>query len=281
MSGFENKRVCITGGAGGIGLCLVREFLRAGARVLVSDVDAAALDRVPGEIGAGSGELLVRQVDVSDREAVGRFAAWVQELWGGLDVLVNNAGIGCFGELIETPIATWQKLMGVNFWGPLYHVEAFLPGMVQQGGGQVINVSSGQAFFRLPTWGAYATSKAALGIWSELLSAETRKLGIYVTTVYPFMVDTGFYQDIEGETWTQKLSMKLVPYYSMSAERVARIIFKAAERRKRVEMVSPLNDMARLIRLLPGGALLSDTITVMIMGKDAAEIQRAIGDEER
>jgi short-subunit dehydrogenase len=145
--------------------------------------------------------------------------------------------------------------VNVNFWGPLYHVYAFLPQMMARHGGQIVNISSGQAFFRLPTWGAYAAIKAALGVFSEVLHFELRRHGIRVTTVYPFMVNTPFYADITGDTVAGRLSMKLLPYYSMTPERVGRVIFNAVKRKKRVEFVSIFNDIgfyAQFVPLAPG-----------------------------
>jgi short-subunit dehydrogenase len=121
-----------------------------------------------------------------------------------------------------------------------------------------VNVSSGQAFFQLPTWGAYAAVKACVGIYSEILSFEVARDGVRVTTVYPFMVNTGFYKGIEGESAGAKLSMKLLPLYSQKPETVGRILVKAVHRGKRVEMVHVINDLGRAVRFSrPVGGLVS------------------------
>lgn len=233
MSNLKGKRVVLTGAGGGIGRCVAREFAQAGAELILSDLNEAALKGVAEELRQRYGaKILIRVVDISKREEVEAFAKWAVKTCGGIDILINNAGIGHSGELIETTLETWKKLFDVNFWGALYHVYAFLPSMIQQKQGHIVNVSSGQAFFRLPTWGAYTTVKLALGGFSEILSFELRKLNIAVTTFYPFMVETGFYEGIEGETTAQRLAMRFRPYYSMSPEKVARILFKAVERKK-------------------------------------------------
>ena len=175
-----------------------------------------------------------RVMDVSDREAVFDLARWVTEDLGGLDVLINNAGIGHHGELADMSLERWDQLLAVNLNGSLNHVYAFLPHFIERRGGHIVNVSSGQAFYRLPTWGAYAAVKAALGVFSEVLHFELRKYGVRVTTVYPFMVNTAFYENVESETLGSRLSMKLLPLYSQRPEKVGRIIFKAVRRRSRV-----------------------------------------------
>ncbi len=249
MSRMENKRVLITGGARGIGLATARAFAAAGAELILTDLDEAALAAARDELAAA--RVHTRRVDVTDAAAVAALAEWVESELGGLDVLINNAGIGHHGEIARTTLDTWRKLVAVNLMGPVHHLDAFLPGMIERGAGQVVNVSSGQAFFRMPTWGAYAAIKAALGVLSEVLHYEVRKHGIAVTTVYPYMVNTGFYDGVEGETWAGRLSMKLLPYYSDSPEKVGRRIFEAVRRRRRVELISPINEVAFYGRVLP------------------------------
>ena len=249
--GFDGKTVLITGAARGIGYCTAMDFAKAGAVLVLTDLDGAALDEAAAKLREAGATVHTRVVNVSDKAAVDAMAAWVLETLGHLDVLVNNAGVGHNGELAETSLATWRKLVDVNFWGPLYHVYAFLPSMIRRRSGHIVNVSSGQAFFRLPTWGAYAAIKVALGAFSETLHFEMRKHGIRVTTVYPFMVNTGFYKGVEGETLGGRLSMKLLPYYSMTPERVGRIVFDSVRRNETVEMVSPINLLGYYMHLVP------------------------------
>ena len=166
-------------------------------------------------------------------------------------MLVNNAGIGHQGELAETSLETWDQLLAVNLMGPLNHVYAFLPHFKERRAGQIVNVSSGQVFFRLPTWGAYAAIKAALGVFSEVAHFELRKYGIGVTTFYPFMVNTPFYDEVEGDTWGSRMSMKLLPLYSQKPEKVGRILFRAVRRRAKVETVSVINDVGFYAQFVP------------------------------
>ena len=247
----RQQRVLITGGAQGIGLCTAREFACAGAELVLTDVDEEALAQARDTLVELGATVHTRVVDVTERDRVEELARWVVDELGGLDVLINNAGVGHMGELTETTLATWDKLLKVNLLGPLYHVYAFLPHFREKRFGHIVNISSGQAFFRLPTWGAYAAIKAALASFSEVLHYELKKHRIKVTTVYPFMVSTGFYDGIEGNTWGSRMAMKLVPYYSMRPEKVGRIIFKAVRRGKRVETVSVINDLGFYTQFIP------------------------------
>jgi len=267
MPNNHKKTVLVTGGASGIGLSTAEAFAKADYRVIITDIDEQALQRAMCRFNGNGADVHPKVVDVASREQVQALAEWVASEVGALDVLVNNAGVGHHGELAETSLDTWKKLLDVNFWGPLYHVYAFLPAMKRRAAGLIINVSSGQAFFRLPTWGAYASIKAALGVFSEILHFELRKHGITVITVYPFMVNTPFYREIEGETWAGKLSMKLVPYYSMTPEKVGRIIFRAAERHKKVEKVSVINSLGHYMQLVPFVGDVMARATTLLLAK--------------
>ena len=251
MTSVKGKKVLITGGASGIGLCLAEEFARAGSEIIITDINPEGLADAEKKLSAIGVPVHTRAVNVSDRGEVDEMARWILEELGGLDILINNAGVGHQGELAETTLETWDKLLAVNLMGPLYHVYAFLPHFKEKKSGHIVNVSSGQSFYRLPTWGAYASIKAALGVFSEILHFELRKYKVKVTTVYPFMVNTPFYKNINGETWGAKLSMKLVPYYSMTPEKVAKIIFKAVKKGSKVEMVSLINDLGMYGRVVP------------------------------
>lgn len=248
---LSGKRVLITGAGGGIGSHLAHVFAKAGNDLVLTDLDSARLDQASRRLSSMGVSIQTRAMDVSDRSAVESLARWVVDELGGLDILINNAGVGFQAELAETSLETWKKLLDVNFLGPLYHVHAFLPHFKQKRSGHIVNVSSGQAFFRLPTWGAYAAVKAALGVFSEVLCFELRKHHIRVTTVYPFLVNTPFYENIQAPTPRGRFALSLIPYCSMSPEQAARIIFKAVSRRAKVEYVSRLNDLGRIQGLIP------------------------------
>ncbi len=271
MKNVAGKRVLITGAASGIGYCLAENFAKAGAYLILTDINGEALTEAVRKLQPLAEGIDSYTVDVSKREQVEEMAAAVIDN-GGLDILVNNAGIGHSGEIAETSLEKWRLLVDVNFFGPLYHVYAFLPYFMRKRGGQIANVSSGQAFFRLPTWGPYAVIKLALGAASEIMHYELKKFDIDVTTVYPFMVNTPFYNEIEGDTFGAKLSMKLLPFYSMSPEKVGRIIFKAIKKRKAVEMVSVFNDVGYYMRLMPPVAGAVSAVTTWFLGKDSKDL---------
>lgn len=260
---LKKKRVLITGAASGIGFCLAEEFGRAGSEVVITDISPDRLADAAKRLKAEGIDVHSRVENVAKRSDVESCVRWAIQKFGGIDILINNAGIGHHSELEETTIDDWRKLIEVNLFGPLYHIYAILPFMKKKRAGTIVNVSSGQKFFRLPTWGAYASIKAALGTFSEILHFELRKYNIHVTTVYPFMVNTPFYDKMKkkaDQTWGDRMSMKLLPYYSQTPEKVARIIRKAVARGSKVEMVSFMNDVAFYAQCIP---FASDFIAVV------------------
>lgn len=266
MGNFDGTNVLITGAATGIGYCTAEEFAAAGARLVLSDIDADALGRSAEALRSKHGaNILTYVLDVADKAAVDAMAGDVLGKLGHLDILIDNAGIAHNGPLADTTLETWRRLVEVNLFGALNHVYAFLPSMRERRDGHIVNISSGQAFFRLPSWGAYAAVKAALGIFSEILHFELGRVGIRVTTVYPYMVNTKFYRAIQPDTLTGKWSMKLLPYYSDTPERVGRIVFDAVRRDKRVEMVSVFNDIGFYTQLAPPVAAMVSRVTSWLL----------------
>lgn len=271
MKNLMNKTVLITGAAGGIGLNLCSHFAEAGAKLLLVDLNQAALDNALLRLKKYKADIVTFTADQSNQKEVEALAAKILAEHGTPDVLINNAGIGYHGELANTNYDDWHKLIDVNFFGALHFIYAFLPAMRNQGAGHIVNVVTGQVFFKVPTWGAYAVSKAALATFSDILRAELAGENILVTTVYPFMVNTPFYKNIHGETLGGQLMVSLLPLYSQTPEVVAETIFDAVVNEKPVEMVSPLNYFGKYMRMSPLASGLFDKMMVLGLSKDATE----------
>lgn len=255
------KTVLITGAANGIGLELAWMYILDPnfKNIILVDTKKQNIDK--------SKTVLLGKNVYEIQGSVSNNATYqkLDEIELVPDIIINNAGIGKHGEMIETTLEEWSKLLLVNLLGPIMMVNHYFPKMNK--GSQIVNVSSGQVFFRLPTWGAYTATKIALGMWSELLGVEIKKYGIDVTTVYPFMVNTGFYNGVEGDTLAARLSMKLLPFYSMSPKSVAKKIYNAVNKRKKVEMVSPLNYLGYYMRLIPPVANTISWLTNKLLAK--------------
>lgn len=261
----DGKIVLVTGSARGIGFQTARQFARAGSRLVLTDLDGEALSEAENQLSQEGEVLETYSMDVSNRDAVDEMADDLLDRHGRLDVLINNAGIPHHEEFTETTVEEWEQVFAVNFFGPIYHIYAFLDDMLDRGDGHIVNISSGQAFFLLPTWGAYATSKLALGGFSEVLHTELKKHNITVTTVYPYVVNTGFYTDVGIESLGSKLSMKFLELYAFSPEEIAEKVFEATRDERRSEMTSLLNWASYYMDLIPGMKNIASQATDYLM----------------
>ena len=138
MDAFRDRVAVVTGGGSGIGAAMARAFAARGARLVLADLDEEAMSRVEAELcGAGTQATSVR-TDVSKRAEVDRLAEEATRRMGAVHVVCNNAGIATFGEMAKAPHEDWEFTMGVNFWGVVHGVEAFVPRLLAQGQGHQI-----------------------------------------------------------------------------------------------------------------------------------------------
>ena len=178
----------ITGASSGIGLALARHALAEGERVVAA---ARRLDRLTAELGERSAQLLPLRLDVTDTDQVQQGLAAAEDVFGGLDVLVNNAGYGLTAMAEDVTKEQARALFETNVFAPLDLVRNALP-MLRARGGRVVNVSSVGGAHAFPSMGLYAASKAALELYSEALDQEVRGLGVAVIVVQPGPYATEF-----------------------------------------------------------------------------------------
>lgn len=188
--------VLITGASKGIGYETALAFARAGYRVHATMRNPAA---APGLAAVAAGEglaIYVTAMDVDDDESVRAGMAAIEAEHGAVDVLVNNAGIECFGSVEETPVADFRAVMETNFFGTLRCIQAVVTGMRERRSGTIINVSSIAGRFSNPPGTPYAASKWALEALSEGLACEMKMFGVRVALVEPGLIDTAMAQRI-------------------------------------------------------------------------------------
>jgi meso-butanediol dehydrogenase/(S,S)-butanediol dehydrogenase/diacetyl reductase len=159
MRGLRDKRVLITGGAGGIGTATARRFLEEGSRVVVLDRDEMALRRIERELPALSGTLCA---DVSDPDDVARAFEELDRLWGGLDVLINNAGISIRHRFLDISPQEWRQVMAVNLDGMFFVAQQAARRMLGADGGVILNMGSTNGLTGYPYYADYNASKAGV-----------------------------------------------------------------------------------------------------------------------
>jgi NAD(P)-dependent dehydrogenase (short-subunit alcohol dehydrogenase family) len=184
----------VTGGGRGIGRRIGAALADEGYRVAVSARTREQVEETAGEIGG-----LAIQADVSKREDVDRMVAEVERELGPIDLLVNNAGISGWehGGAWEVPVEEWWHVLEVNVLGPYLCCRAVIPGMLERGGGRIVNVGSGASYLPGSSSTAYAASKAALGRFGETLANQLEGSGIAVFTISPGLVRT----EMTGDTF--------------------------------------------------------------------------------
>ena len=193
---LSGKKCLITGAASGIGHATAGMAARAGAEVLLTDVDAAGLEAVVAEIGGAVG--YHAPADVSDHRAVAAMAQDIHAAHGSLDVVMNIAGISTWGAIENLEEDHWRRQVEVNLMGPIHVLSSFVPAMIEAGrGGHVVNVSSAAGLFGLPWHAAYSASKFGLRGVSEVLRFDLRQHGIGVSLVCPGGVATPLTQTVE------------------------------------------------------------------------------------
>lgn len=191
MREFKGKVAFVTGGASGIGFAMARAFLDAGMRVMMADVEKAALDRALAELGPRDGAVRGLVLNVADAAAVEQAAAETVSVFGAVHVLCNNAGVAAGGLQEQVAQADWNWVLDVNLLGVVHGIRAFLPRLKAQGqGGHIVNTASMAGLHSFPGLGPYCVSKFAVVALSEGLSAELMGSGIGVSVLCPGWVRT-------------------------------------------------------------------------------------------
>ncbi len=236
---FKNKVVVITGAGSGIGRATALAFAKEGAVLVIADKDEQRLKTVQGEIQSLGAKALIKPTDVSDKEQVRQLSEFVIREMGRVDILHNNAGVSVGGRIEDTPLEDWEWLLGINLWGVIYGVHYFLPSMIKQRSGHIVNTSSVLGLAATPATGTYSTAKFAVTGLGEALRPEVRKYGIGVTTVCPGLINTRIVADGRMKTKDGNRSNKenVVAYFKNHGkppELVAKAILNAVRKDRAV-----------------------------------------------
>ena len=237
MKQFDGKRVLVTGAASGIGRATAEAFAREGATLLLCDVDEKGLAEVARETNAAVAE----RVDVSKRDEMNALADSVHA-HGPLDVLVNNAGVGLAGGVLDTSLEDWEWILSINLWGVIHGVHYFVPEMVEAGRGNVVNVASALGLFAGPGLLGYSTTKFGVVGLSESMRAELEPRGVHVSCICPGVIDTNIVKTTRYKAESEASRDRVIAMYkkrNYGPEKVARSILDAVRHDRAVVPVSP------------------------------------------
>jgi NAD(P)-dependent dehydrogenase (short-subunit alcohol dehydrogenase family) len=244
---LDGKVVIVTGASAGIGRATVEALADRGANVVMTARRHERLVALAAQLASRPGKRVALGGDIGQEEFVHELVERTVAEFGRLDVLVNNAGVGHNHPLAEMPAGDMRTLIDTNLLGPLYGVQAAIPHMKRQGGGQIVNVSSIVGQRPIPGQGVYCASKAAVNFASRALRMELRPFGIVVTLVYPGRTRTDFGQARLGGPLQAPTRL-----FQVSAERAGQAVARAIEKRQTEVYVTAYDWLfTHLSRLFP------------------------------
>ncbi|KZS63956.1 MAG: SDR family oxidoreductase [Mycobacterium pseudokansasii] len=197
MTSVQDKVVFITGGARGIGAEVARRLHNKGAKLVLSDVGTAELASIAAELG-GDGRLLTVVADVRDLSAMQAAADQAVEKFGGIDVVIANAGIASYGSVLQVDPEAFRRVLDVNVLGVFHTVRATLPAVIERRG-YVLIVSSLAAYAASPGLAPYNASKAAVEIFANALRLEVAHHGVEVGSAHMSWIDTPLVRDAKSD----------------------------------------------------------------------------------
>jgi dehydrogenase/reductase SDR family protein 7B len=234
---FSGKTAWITGASSGIGEALVYEFVRRGAKVIISSNDVPGLERVKAACNERSSNVICAPFDLSDTSGIDKIVELHLKTIGKIDFLINIGGISQRSTIVETPLWLDRKIFEINYFGTIAFTKAVLPYMIRQKSGYIVATSSISGRFGFPLRSAYSASKQALHGFFETLYLENKKNNIRASVLIPGRVRTNISLhalDAEGKeqgTMDEGLAKGISP------EKAAKIIIRGIRRNKREILV--------------------------------------------
>ena len=247
------KRIFITGGASGLGRALAERYARAGWRVCIGDLDVERCADALAAIRVHSPHNHALACDVTREDALQAAADWLQREWGGVDVVVNNAGVAQMGGIAETTLDDWRWAVDINLLGVVRGCKVFAPLLRTQGGGQLVNIASMAGLVHMPNAAAYNATKAAVVALSETLQLELEPDGIRVSVVCPAFFRTDLARNMRAANpQLEGMTKRLVERARIGADEIAERIFAGIERGDPHILTHPeARRFWRLKRMLP------------------------------
>lgn len=239
MKSFRNKQALVTGAASGIGRAIALALAREGARLWLVDVDDAGLATVVTEAQRLGVEAVGARCDLSRSSEIDQMLDDLLARWGGVDLLINNAGVCYYGPTDKMPIERWEWLIDINLMAPIRITSRLLPSLLERPEAHVLNMCSVAGLVAGGRSAAYQTSKFGLVGYTEALRAEFGRRGLGVTALCPGPVLTNLYRS--GVSGRPDRPVPEPPrWISTTPERVARIAIRAIRRNRRQVLITPL-----------------------------------------
>jgi NAD(P)-dependent dehydrogenase (short-subunit alcohol dehydrogenase family) len=231
MAEMEGKVAIVTGGGSGIGEACVRALTEAGASVVVADLDQAAAERAAAQFGRDQGRCAAVRVDVADPVSVEAMVGFATERFGGVDIAVNNAGVGGEANPVgEYSVEGWRRVIAINLDGVFYCMRHEIPAMLQRGGGSIINMASILGSVGFAQASAYVAAKHAVVGLTKSAALEYATQGIRVNAVGPGFILTPLISNTMDEATMQAIAgMHAMKRMGKPEEVAALVLFLASD----------------------------------------------------
>ncbi len=229
---MTSKRAVVTGGGSGLGRAFCVELASQGYSIVISDINMGGAEETATLAREKGATVFVERCDVTVLSDVERLRDRAEQLMGGTDLIINNAGVAVGGAVDEVTMEDWKWVMDINLWGVIHGVHAFVPAMKRRGSGAVINIASLAGLVHAPALGPYNVTKAGVVALSETLYAEVKESGVRVTVVCPTFFRTGIIDEARGpmDPKDKAVAGKMMDKASVQADGVARHALKASDR---------------------------------------------------
>ena len=249
---YPKKRAFITGAGAGLGKALSLMLAKDGWTIGMSDIRAENLDPAVKEVEAAGASVQSYLFDVSNRTQFQRVADEFIAKNGGIDLLINNAGVGDGGAFHEYDLVHWDWLIGINIWGVVHGCYYFVKQFQEQKSGQIINIASAAAFANAPNMSAYNTSKAAVRAFSKTLYYELYPYQVHVATVMPTFFKTNIMSDARGTSDAVKFGRKMIEKSGIEAIEIAEeILVRAGKEEQEIILPKEARRLHFLTRFFP------------------------------
>lgn len=231
---MTSPRVLITGAASGLGRAMAIRFAKGGSRVCVADIHAERAQETLALIDNTPGEGFYERLDVTEPGAFEKARIACENVWGGTDILINNAGVASGGPFDWLTAEDWDYVMDINFKGVLRGCQAFVPAFKAQGHGHIVNIASMAGLLNPPGMSNYNVSKAAVMSLSESLAVELAPFSISVTCVCPSFFKTNLAESMRtpDKGTVQSIERLLDSSPDITADDIADLIFNAVQEKR-------------------------------------------------
>jgi NAD(P)-dependent dehydrogenase (short-subunit alcohol dehydrogenase family) len=222
----------VTGAGGGLGRAIAKKLAERGGSIVISDIDVAGAEETKRIVEAAGGKGFVERCDVARAEEVENLRDRAIAHLGGVDLIVNNAGVAVGGPIGKIPLKDWDWIVGINLMGVVYGCHFFVPLMKEQGSGHVLNVASIAGITYAPDMGPYNATKAAVVALTETLAGELSGKGVGATVLCPYFFQTNIHRAARAHTEKPMLEQidKLMKQNKVSADGVAERALRACDK---------------------------------------------------